>query len=458
MTKINSLILSLRLHITKHKYITGFIGVGFGVVIVLLSFAVTGNNPDKDDDGVLDTKDNCIRMSNADQKDEDKDGAGDVCDNCMHVSNESQNDDDFDTIGNECDNCPLEANTDQKDSDRDTIGDACDTCPNVKNPDQKESDGDSIGDECDNCKEISNKEQVDTDNDSIGDSCDTCPSLPNENQNDRDNDGMGDLCDECPLIQNADVCKNLIAHFPLDELNYNKNKCTGSFNDIVDIHKNFTATIDCSLYENCQKMDSCLSQDIFIYPYKEWLSNAFQPHEFEFAFGPNALSTGIIIPLDGIISLPNEKTFWFGFTVEFLRATSFSFSLNQRSSMQDETLLFRTFITEENKLNLLGQFIDEYEDEETLDEEQKKQTFSSGNTDLEPRIWYTVIVKLVESRLEVLIDNKPVIEQSLEPSFTPSSDKSNSLFLVIGHPTGEDYFDASAHHVLIKNIVIAEEQ
>ncbi len=451
MNKINSLILFLRQQITKHKYITGFIGVGLCVVIVLLSFAITGGNPDKDHDSIFDDKDNCIDKENRDQKDEDKDGVGDSCDTCIHVTNESQSDDDFDGIGNECDNCPKDTNSDQKDADTDSIGDACDTCSNVKNPDQKESDGDTIGDECDNCKEISNKEQEDTDKDGIGDSCDTCPTLPNENQNDKDNDGQGDLCDKCPDIQNEDVCNNLIAHFPLDEMGFNKKTCIGSFNDVLGIHKNFKATIDCDYYKNC----SCLAQDLAIFPYKEWISDTFQPDEFQFAFGPNALSTGIQLPLNEIISLPTDKTFWFGFTVEFLKPTSFSFSLNQTSSIRDETLLFRTSIIQEDKMSLFGQFKREDENEEIPDELYNTQNFSSGNIFLELRQWYSVIVKLKKGELTVLIDNKPVIEQTLEPSFTLDND---SLILIIGHPNGNNDFSASADHLLIKDIVIAKKE
>jgi len=78
---------------------------------------------DIDGDGVIDTRDNCPTIANADQTDSDGDGVGDACDNCLNVSNPrvapdvptflaanpwatltgSQRDDDHDGYGNKCD-------------------------------------------------------------------------------------------------------------------------------------------------------------------------------------------------------------------------------------------------------------------------------------------------------------------------------------------------------------------
>jgi len=70
---------------------------------------------DLDGDGVVDDKDNCPAIPNADQTDTDGDKLGDVCDP----------DDDNDGKFDEDDNCPLVANADQKDSDGNGVGDAC---------------------------------------------------------------------------------------------------------------------------------------------------------------------------------------------------------------------------------------------------------------------------------------------------------------------------------------------
>jgi gliding motility-associated-like protein len=71
---------------------------------------------DDDNDGVLDTVDNCPLTSNADQADNDNDDLGDVCDD----------DDDNDGVLDTVDNCPTTANPGQGDHDQDGIGDVCD--------------------------------------------------------------------------------------------------------------------------------------------------------------------------------------------------------------------------------------------------------------------------------------------------------------------------------------------
>jgi len=71
---------------------------------------------DVDRDGVPDIRDNCISISNADQRDENNNGRGDICD-------------DFDQDGliNSQDNCPDNPNINQKDKDSDGLGDVCDS-------------------------------------------------------------------------------------------------------------------------------------------------------------------------------------------------------------------------------------------------------------------------------------------------------------------------------------------
>lgn len=70
---------------------------------------------DVDKDGIPDSRDNCVSVSNADQTDINSNGRGDVCD-------------DFDKDGvlNSLDNCPNDPNSNQLDNDGDKIGDICD--------------------------------------------------------------------------------------------------------------------------------------------------------------------------------------------------------------------------------------------------------------------------------------------------------------------------------------------
>ncbi|XP_042216566.1 cartilage oligomeric matrix protein-like isoform X2 [Homarus americanus] len=180
---------------------------------------------DADNDGILNSPDNCPLVANPDQFDTDPEGAdkqGDACDNCPTIPNLDQEDNDKDGIGDACDpdidndnvpnrldNCPRTPNTDQLDTDRDGLGDACDNCPEVRNPYQEDIDKDLVGDVCDN--------NDDPDRDGIQNNMDNCPDVPNSDQHDADDDGRGDECDpdadndgipnnsdNCPLVYNPD--------------------------------------------------------------------------------------------------------------------------------------------------------------------------------------------------------------------------------------------------------------
>lgn len=74
---------------------------------------------DRDEDGIIDTRDNCSSIANPLQTDQNRNGKGDECD-----------DHDNDGIINSNDNCPDEPNRRQLDSDNDGIGDVCDTTEN----------------------------------------------------------------------------------------------------------------------------------------------------------------------------------------------------------------------------------------------------------------------------------------------------------------------------------------
>lgn len=87
---------------------------------------------DSDGDKIIDSKDNCIRTYNREQKpddcmDEDKDGIEDRLDSCVKTPNPDQLDDDNDWIGDACDNCPENSNRWQEDKDNDGVGDICST-------------------------------------------------------------------------------------------------------------------------------------------------------------------------------------------------------------------------------------------------------------------------------------------------------------------------------------------
>ncbi|MEL1244930.1 RHS repeat-associated core domain-containing protein [Flavobacterium sp. DGU11] len=134
-----------------------------GLVTMTLNTIAYGTkycgNPglDTDQDGIVDTDDNCPFTFNPLQEDLDQDNVGDVCDNCQ-CPNEDQADSDGDGLGDatcgegedyiQCDNCPDVANIDQKDSDGDKVGDSCDNCRYTANPLQEDLDGDGIGDAC----------------------------------------------------------------------------------------------------------------------------------------------------------------------------------------------------------------------------------------------------------------------------------------------------------------------
>lgn len=110
-----------------------------------------GLTVDRDNDGVPNSRDNCIGSANSNQNDADADSAGDACDG----------DDDNDTIADAGDNCPLITNADQRDVDGDGAGDACDL----------DDDNDAVADSTDQCLATAAGQTVDGKGCSIADLC-----------------------------------------------------------------------------------------------------------------------------------------------------------------------------------------------------------------------------------------------------------------------------------------------
>jgi gliding motility-associated-like protein len=125
--------------------VNGNISTGTAVVTVTIDYTTAGDNdldgspdncdPDDDNDGVLDTNDNCPFQANANQADNDADGLGDACDD----------DDDNDGVLDGYDNCQFTANTGQEDIDNDGMGDICDTVE-INVSEAITPDGDGIND------------------------------------------------------------------------------------------------------------------------------------------------------------------------------------------------------------------------------------------------------------------------------------------------------------------------
>jgi hypothetical protein len=128
------------------------------------------NDPDDDNDGYDDTVD-AFPTNASEWSDTDGDGAG----------NNADTDDDNDGVEDSVDNCSQVAN-DQADADGDGVGDVCDNCPTAFNQDQIDEDGDGVGELCDVCPEIANPGQEDVDIDGLGDACDNCPQVANQFQ------------------------------------------------------------------------------------------------------------------------------------------------------------------------------------------------------------------------------------------------------------------------------------
>jgi hypothetical protein len=193
---------------SPNKYGAGTVQQDFSALREI-GLSVPCGTVDNDSDGVCDSEDNCLGVSNPGQENEDADAEGDACDACP---DDALNDVDLDTVcagigfadpmTDDRDNCPFDANTNLADGDGDGVGNVCDNCPTTANADQADPDGDGIGEVCDPCP---GDPANDTDGDGICDAVDNCPTVPNPLQEDGDGDDIGNVCDACPADAANDV-------------------------------------------------------------------------------------------------------------------------------------------------------------------------------------------------------------------------------------------------------------
>ncbi|MFC1751247.1 thrombospondin type 3 repeat-containing protein, partial [Pseudomonadota bacterium] len=150
-----------------------------------------GNNEDKDDDndGILDTEDNCRLIENSNQADTDGDSVGDACDAFPSTARE-QKDSDGDGWGDRIDNCPLIPNPSRANNNGIRAGDACDI-----------NDDSDPRHDLDDRFPYDSSEWEDSDNDGVGDNSDAFP-FDNSEQKDSDRDGFGDNTDALPFNAN----------------------------------------------------------------------------------------------------------------------------------------------------------------------------------------------------------------------------------------------------------------
>lgn len=164
--------------------------------------------PDKDRDGVVDSKDRCPDLKGSKAingcPDIDQDGITDTVDECPYekgyASLNGCPDRDKDGVADKDDNCPNEAGSPAlkgcpiQDSDGDGVEDSKDACPNeIGLPERQgcpfsDKDKDGLEDLLDECPDeagfVFNNGCPDTDNDNVPDKIDLCPTIPGRIEND----------------------------------------------------------------------------------------------------------------------------------------------------------------------------------------------------------------------------------------------------------------------------------
>lgn len=218
-------------------------------------------NSDFDNDGIINSLDNCKFTFNSDQSDIDGDLIGNKCDYDNTSKNPLDSDFDKDWVGDSLDNCKYISNPDQRDSNSDSVWDVCmdddrdwiignlDNCPNISNPDQKDINANNVWDAC----------EFDKDNDGIFDSVDNCINKPNTDQSDIDNDWIWDICDNCKLYNPDQKDENNNWSWDTCEAQEKYEKTHDSDRDTILDYE-----------DNCPKIANVWQEDLD----KDWVGNA----------------------------------------------------------------------------------------------------------------------------------------------------------------------------------------
>ena len=170
-------------------------------------------NSDSDGDGVGDNAD-AFPSDSSENTDSDGDGVGDNSD-AFPSNTFEQSDSDGDGVGDNSDSFPNDA-SETTDSDGDGVGDNSDAFP-MNAFEIYDSDGDGVGDNADDFPNDAS-ESVDTDGDGVGDNSDAYPNDASQTTDiDSDGDGVNDVNDLCSnTLENAAVDANGCSSIQLD--------------------------------------------------------------------------------------------------------------------------------------------------------------------------------------------------------------------------------------------------
>jgi hypothetical protein len=170
-------------YIMKKLITIGVVAVALVLSLSLQANAVSnGYDGDYDNDGVLDSEDNCRIIPNPKEEvpqpddlvgppefkqlDSDDDGVGDACDNCIDDPNPDQEDTfGVEEFGDACEDETADPIVDDNDDDDTDGGDVDESFGD-------DADLDGISDAEDNCMDAFNADQADEDEDGVGDACD----------------------------------------------------------------------------------------------------------------------------------------------------------------------------------------------------------------------------------------------------------------------------------------------